>query len=83
MIICNNSAFVGRHCCLWCTTEYSEMKKSPKDRKPSKQRSLENMEASLKAFKASGGNINKAKEFDNVIKEPFMKVPLSQVPIDF
>ncbi len=67
-------AFVGRHCCLWCTTEHNEMKKSPKDRKPSKQRSLENMEASIKTFKPSGGKINKAKKFDNVIREPLMKV---------
>ena len=43
------------------------------------QRTLENMALDFQRFQGSGGNIKKAKDFNNVINTPIFQVPISQV----
>ncbi|XP_038063028.1 uncharacterized protein LOC119733716 [Patiria miniata] len=72
----------GRHCCLWCTMQYSDMRLPLQMRtKNCEPRSLESMKRSLDEFRSKGGIPAKAKNFHNVIREPLMSVPLSQVCI--
>jgi hypothetical protein len=61
---------VGRHCCFYCTIE---MKTPLGQREPSPLRTLETLDRDHSLFMGSGGNIKKAKEFNNVIGSVFFR----------
>lgn len=42
-------------------------------------RTLESLDKSLKRFRDDGGDLGKAKEFNNVIEERIFNIPLDQV----
>lgn len=71
----------GRHCCLWCHITQSELKVAPDDRpvQPT-SRSLSTLKKNHTEFQTRGkGNSSVAKEYYNVLQEPFFDIPLNQV----
>ena len=48
-------------------------------REPSKCRSLQTLQADYSAFQAAGGDMRRAKFYNNVIAPYFFEVPLEQV----
>ena len=69
----------GRHPCLWCEIRADEMSTPASMREPSKPRSLQSLEADYSAFVAAGGDIRRAKNYNNVIAPYFFKITLDQV----
>ena len=69
----------GCHCCLYCLTTSDELHLQP----PIENLDLRTIDSILhdhRRFMQCGGDRRKAKEFNNVIHEPFFKsIPLSQV----
>ena len=72
--------FTGRHPCLFCTATKAQIQLPPEERL-CHPRTLDQMKADLKSFRDSGGDLKKAKEFNNVIDEPIFSVPLDQVSL--
>ncbi len=84
---------IGRHCCLWCTISSTTMQLPltstplPQDRQEnathrnlSTLRTLETLTTNHTNFlQEGGGNLKKAKEFNNVIYTRFFNIPLDQV----
>lgn len=70
---------IGRHCCLWCLIKSEELKNPPAN-VPS--RSTGSILSDHRSFIADGGNLKRAKNFNNCVREPFFKIPLNQVRID-
>lgn len=70
----------GRHFCLKCLITSVEAKVAPADRsnRPT-LRSLESMAVDFERFTAAGGDVEKAKNFNNVISRSFFDIPLEQV----
>lgn len=72
--------YAGRHCCLWCTVTYSDLQKPLSARGKSPARTLATMEQDYLEFLSKGsGDINKAKDFNNVIRPPIFDIPLDMV----
>ncbi|XP_022111413.1 uncharacterized protein LOC110990640 [Acanthaster planci] len=69
----------GRHCCLYCSINKDYIRLPRGERPPSQQRTLQSLNQDLHRFKAAGSNISKAKHFNNVIDEPMVAIPLTQV----
>jgi len=74
-----DSCFPGRHCCLWCTIRNTQLKVPLHTRGRLPSRSLESLRADHQRFLDAGGNLKKAKEFNNAIAEPFFSIPLQNV----
>ena len=72
----------GRHCCLWCTIRNVQLKVPLSKRGRSPLRSLESLRDHQK-FLDAGGDIKKAKEFNNVIGEAFFPIPLEKVHVTY
>ena len=71
---------IGRHCCLWCTITYGEMKVPLQQRGSFPPRSVEGLRQDHQRFIQEGkGNIRKAKLFNNSIGEPLIDIPLEKV----
>ena len=81
---------LGRHCCLWCTITYSQIQKSPEklreERRKAKQpeetplRDLEMLKVDYNKLQVEcGGDISKAKEYNNVIMPYLLDIPLDMV----
>lgn len=71
----------GRHCCLYCTITSEQLKVKPGSRKGSVQsRTLDLLRADHARFmRDGGGDINKAKLYNNVICPFLLDIPLNQV----
>ena len=70
----------GRHCCLWCLIRTDQLKTSPSARGLVDMRTTRTIVGDYQKFKEGGGNIKKAKQYNNVICEPFFPtIDLSQV----
>lgn len=70
---------LGRHCCLYCDITYSQMQVSKMERQIFGTRTLESLKNDFQSFMLDGGNIKRAKLFNNVISEPLFNVPIDQV----
>ena len=58
---------LGRHCCLWCHIRTDQLKTPPTVHGPILLRSSESIVEDYKRFIEAGGNIKKAKAFNNCI----------------
>ena len=79
---CSFSCYSGRHNCLWCLITSSELKIPLEERKSKGQstpRTLESLRADHQSFVSSGGDLNTAKDHNNVIEEQFFNIPLENV----
>ena len=70
----------GRHCCPWCVVT-SEPLKIPRANRQISLRSLETLSQKHTSFLNNGGNIKKAKLYENVIGAAFFDITLTQVRI--
>ena len=68
----------GRHCCLWCNISTTDMALAPSSRGPVTLRTSATLESDLARFNADGGNIEKAKLFNNVIRESLFPISLDK-----
>lgn len=68
----------GRHCCLWCTKRSQDLKRPISDVGLGELRTDINMAADLASFRANGTDLNEAKNYNNVIKEPLFKISIDQ-----
>ena len=73
---------IGRHCCLWCTIASGNLKVPLLQRGLSTPRTLESLKADHGRFMSSGGDMKKAKQFNNVVNAPLFDIPLDQVMKD-
>ncbi|XP_062499860.1 uncharacterized protein LOC134177141 isoform X2 [Corticium candelabrum] len=71
----------GRHCCLWCLIDSSQMAKPAAERTPSQQRSLDQLITDFRKFTESGSNMKRAKFYNNVIRPHLLAVPIDHVAI--
>lgn len=71
---------IGRHCCLLCLTTSEEQKVPPAERTTAiPQRSLAGIKADYNHFMSDGGgDLKKAKLFNNVIAPHFFDIELDQ-----
>ena len=73
---------LGRHNCLWCHITSSCLAKPLAERGRYKERTLETLQSDHKKFiSIAGGNLKKAKEFNNVIGDYFFDIPLENVRV--
>ena len=71
---------LGRHCCLWCNITSDELKIGRATRQQcTTECTLQSLSDKHQNFIADGGNLKRAKFFENVIGEAFFDVPLHQV----
>ena len=74
------NALPGRHNCLWCLIPSSSLKVPLEVRGRFKERSLDSLKSDHSKFLSDGGgDIRKAKFFNNVIEEYFFDIPLENV----
>ncbi|XP_065665062.1 uncharacterized protein LOC105850185 isoform X2 [Hydra vulgaris] len=72
----------GRHCCLFCDITKESIQLAPISRENGvSQRSLKSLNIDFNRFQSSGGNLKKAKFFNNVINETLFHIPLDQVAV--
>ena len=70
----------GRHCCLWCHIQYDQLKDPPLVRGPVHLRTVDTIRNDHQRFLSDGGNLKRAKFFNNAINLPFFpSIPLEQV----
>ncbi|XP_041455390.1 uncharacterized protein LOC121408131 [Lytechinus variegatus] len=65
----------GRHCCLFCDIVRTALATPPMDRAQTQPRTLDTLQTSHSLFLEKGI----PKEANNVIREPFFKIPINQV----
>lgn len=75
----NFALYIGRHCCLWCEVQLSQLKLTSTASGTIPRRTLESIKKNCSEFLASGANLKKVKEFMNVAYQPFLDIPLTQV----
>ena len=71
------TSWSGRHCCLWCHITSSQLSETPSSRAVT-LRTNTTLERDLQAFESDGGDIKKAKEFNNVIRKQYLSVALEK-----
>ena len=69
----------GRHSCLWCLIKSSDMRTPLSSRGESTRRTVQGIIDDHERFVKAGGDIRKAKEYNNCIAKPFFDIPISQV----
>ena len=69
----------GLHCCLWCTIPSAKLATPLARRGKSPQRTLDSLCSDHARFLRDGGNIKKAKEYNNVIEEHLFDISLDNV----
>ena len=72
---------VGRHCCLWCDIRSDQLKIPRADRQRLKKRTLESLKSDHDDFLKAGGDLKKAKLYNNAISQHFFDIPLTQVHV--
>lgn len=72
----------GRHCCLFCTVTSQEMQLPIEQQNNKQVRTLESLNFDLENFQREGGDVKKAKFFNNVIHKRYFNVPLDQVILE-
>ena len=65
----------GRHCCLWCHIQSSDLALDPSARGPVVPRT---MDSDLVLFQRDGRDMKRAKFFNNVIGEPYFPITLEK-----
>ena len=74
------TSHAGRHCCLYCEITADQMKHPLHERGPAPVRTLSTLQRDYLQFCTQGkGNLKNAKNFNNVIGQPFFDIPLTQV----
>ena len=73
------SCISGRHCCLWCHITSADLKKPLSVRGKCSERSLATLQQDHNNFMANGGDIAKAKLFNNAIAPIMLDIPLDKV----
>ena len=68
--------YLGKHCCLWCHIPSCDVK-TPLGSYP--LRTLAGIKQDHTHFVQAGGDIRKAKHFNNVIQQPIFDVEIDQV----
>ena len=70
---------LGKHCCLWCLCTKEDIQL------PSisaiVHQTTESIFEDYKKVISFGGNLRNAKTFNNIVRKPFFRIPLSQVYI--
>ena len=69
----------GRHNCLWCTIKGSDLKVPLHERGRFPPRTLDSIKADNERFVQAGGNLRRAKMFNNAIGQPFFAIPIDNV----
>ena len=71
---------VGRHCCLWCTITSAKLALPLARRGRSPEQTLDTLRSDHASFlESGGGDLRKAKEYNNAIGEPLFDIPLDNV----
>ena len=70
---------IGTHCCLWCGILSDQLHLPRKVIGYCKERLLQSFKEDQEVFVAAGGDLQKAKEFNNVITPYLFGSPLDQV----
>jgi len=78
-IHCWAEHILGRHCSLWCHITSGELKQPLFVRGRLPERSLQTLQRDHSNFMANGGDISKAKLFNNVIGSAMLDIPLDKV----
>ena len=72
--------FLGWHNCLWCLITSGQLKTPLEVRGRQQARTLQSLHQDHRRFTQQGdGDTNKAKLYNNVIMEPLLEIPLSNV----
>lgn len=71
--------FLGHHCCLWCLIGSTSLKVPRTQRQRSPSRTLDGLKEDYARFCASGGNLDNAKFYNNVIGTNILDIPIDQV----
>ena len=69
----------GRHCCLWCTIPSAKLAIPIARRGRSPERTLDTLHSDHARFLRDGGDLKKAKEYNNVIEEHLFDISLDNV----
>ena len=70
----------GRHFCLKCHITSAQAKICPSESAaPSQPRSLQTLADDFARFSAEGGNVDKAKQYNNAVAPAFFDIPIDQV----
>ncbi len=71
---------LGRHNCLWCLVPSSKLVESPSCRGSFQLRTLESLRDDHRRFMTAGkGNLKAAKNYNNIIGEILLDIPLTHV----
>ena len=76
-----NSCTIGRHCCLFCQIDSKSLSIPRQEQGTHRDRTLQTLQDDFSGFTKAGGNIKKAKMFNNVISPYFFDIPIDQVKI--
>ena len=69
----------GRHCCLWCHIASADLRIPLSVRGRLPERTLATLQRDHSNFMADGGDITKAKFFNNAIAPVLLDIPLDRV----
>ena len=73
---------VGRHCCLWCTITSSKLAIPLATRGRQPAGTLQSLASDHASFlENGGGDLKKAKQYNNTIGETLLDIPLDNVHI--
>ena len=79
LLISSLFLYSGRYCCLWCHITKQELA-VPRDTRGTKPcRILATLHANFQRCEQAVSNLKNAKDFNNVISDPFFEIPLDQV----
>ena len=68
-----------KHCCLWCLITSDELRNP---QRAAKSRKTASILQDHQKFKMSGGDLKKAKDFNNCIREHFfLSIPINKVSL--
>lgn len=73
-------SLIGRHCSLWCEITADKLSEPRKERGRYPARTLQWLQQDHQRFmEEGGGNLKKAKLFNNVISKHFFDIPIDSV----
>ena len=73
--------FAGKQPCLLCHITLDELRNPSTRKGPCTPRTLDTILLDHQNFMDVGGDIKRAKEYNNCIQDPFFNIPLSQVNV--
>ncbi len=67
----------GKYCCIWCLVTSDQLRDPPQS---VPARSTQSICDDFKSFTAAGADLKKAKQHNNVVRQPFFPgIPLTNV----